>query len=382
MKIIHTADWHLGKVVNNFPLLADQMQTLDQWLEEVVHLAPDLVIMAGDLYDRSLPNRETVAAVNDLLTAMVSRLTCPICVIAGNHDGAERINYASSLLSKQNLYMVGLPSSEPSKLALDQADVYFIPFANHLQWAQVYPNQSIHSIEEAIATHMAVIKEDWNPKKMNIAIYHGYVSPENQARDDQGQLIYSDSERPTEIGTSEYVPHHLFADFDYVALGHLHAPQKAGSERIRYSGSPLKYSKSEANHHKQYLEVDLKAENILVTSHDFHPPHDLRVLRASFADLMLNPSEDYVFVELTDQQVVHDGMNRLRRVYPNIMGLDYINIHPQSPSPNLEKNIKKLDQLSADELFQEFYQEVTGQPLNAAQREISSEIWRDIEGSD
>lgn len=381
MKIVHTADWHIGKVVNNFSLLADQKQLLHEWIATIKAIAPDVVLMAGDLYDRSLPNRESVAVVNELLTEMVTQWDCPICIISGNHDGAERIDYASHLLEKQQLYMVGTPTDEPIKVQVKEADIYFLPFADHLSLARLYPDAQIHNIEDAVRVQVDQIKAQWDPERLNIIMYHGYVMPSSALNNADDTLIYSDSERPTEIGTSAYVSSALFADFDYVALGHLHAAQRVGSERIRYSGSPMKYSKSEAHHRKQFLEIDLTAKEIEVTPHWAHLTHDLHILKGDFKTLMRQQSDDYLFIELTDTTVIHEGMNRLRRQYPNIMGLTYTTL-AQTPQQETAQKMADLQAQSVEVSFADFFASLTGKTLTSTQQNIIDNTWQEIAGEE
>ncbi|MCI7239996.1 MAG: exonuclease SbcCD subunit D [Aerococcus suis] len=378
MKIIHTADWHIGKVVNNFSMLDDQIALLNPWIDEVNDLNPDVVLLAGDLYDRSLPNRETVAAVNQLLTKMSESLSCPIVIIAGNHDSGERIDYVSQLLANQSLYLAGLPSHQPQKIMVNNADIYLLPFADHLTIARMYPDIPIHNIEDAVKYQLSLIKQDWDADKYHLLMYHGYVTPSRHTDEGHEELVYSDSERPTEIGTSEFIPSQLFRDFDYIALGHLHAAQRVGADNIRYSGSPLKYSKSEARHRKQYLEVDLTANGVEVTSHEFRPPHDLRVIRGLFADIITKKSTDYVFVELMDETVIHEGMERLRRQYPQIMGLEYVNLARRQHHQTAE-NMAQLAQKSPQAYFEDFFVEMTGNELTNHQRDIVKELWQTVE---
>lgn len=170
MKIVHTADWHIGKVVNNHSLIEDQRDILDDWLEQTVALKPDLVIMAGDLYDRTLPSGETVQLVNEMLTKMSQELACPICIIAGNHDSGERVGYAAGLLSGQGLHMAGVPSTEIQKVEVGDADVYLLPFSDHLTIKRLYPEETIHSIEHATKVQIARIKDNWDPSRVNIIL--------------------------------------------------------------------------------------------------------------------------------------------------------------------------------------------------------------------
>ncbi len=376
MKIVHTADWHIGKVVNNHSLIEDQAAILDDWLAQTVALKPDLVVMAGDLYDRTLPSSETVQLVNEMLTKMSQQLACPICIIAGNHDSGERVGYAADLLSGQGLYMTGVASSEIQKVELDEADVYMLPFSDHLTIKRLYPEETIHSIEDATKVQVARIKEDWDTSRLNIILYHGYVTAgavENAGED----LEKSDSERPLSIGTSEYVPNSVFDGFDYVALGHLHGAQQVGNTRIRYSGSPLKFSKSEVNHHKGFLEIDLNKDNntIEVEKHALKPTKDMRVIRGQFETLLQGQSDDYIFFELTDAYAQHEAMNRLKKRYPNAMSLEYVALENKYQQ-NLKEKRHEIQATPVWDQFAQFYQNNTDQELSEFQAKIVRDIFQ------
>lgn len=376
MKIVHTADWHIGKIVNNHSLIEDQAAILDDWLKQTAALKPDLVVMAGDLYDRTLPSSETVQLVNELLTKMSKQLACPICMIAGNHDAGERVGYAADLLSGQDLYMTGVASSEIQKVALDEADVYMLPFSDHLTIKRLYPEETIHSIEDATKVQVARIKENWDTSRLNIILYHGYVTAgavENAGDD----LEKSDSERPLSIGTSEYVPNSVFDGFDYVALGHLHGAQQVGSTRIRYSGSPLKFSKSEVNHHKGFLEIDLNKEQdtIEVKKHALIPSKDMQVIRGQFKDLLQGQSDHYIFFELTDGYAQHEAMNRLKKRYPNAMSLEYVALENKQQQ-NLKEKRQEVQATPVWDQFAQFYQNNTGQELSAFQAKTVRDIFQ------
>lgn len=370
MKIVHTADWHIGKVVNNHSLIEDQRAILDDWLKQTIALEPDLVIMAGDLYDRTLPSGETVQLVNETLTKMSQELTCPICMIAGNHDSGERVGYAAGLLAGQGLYMAGNASADIQKVELAEADVYLLPFSDHLTIKRLYPEATIHSIEDATKVQVAQIKENWDPSRLNIVLYHGYVTA--GAVEETGEdLEKSESERPLSIGTSEYVPSTVFEGFDYVALGHLHGPQQVGSPRIRYSGSPLKFSKSEVNHRKGFLEIDLDKETdaIEVVKHELQPIKDMRVIRGQFEDLLQGQSNDYIFFELTDAYAQHEAMNRLKKRYPNAMSLEYIALENRQRQ-DLKAKRHEVQATPVWDQFAQFYENNTDQALSSFQEEI------------
>lgn len=373
MKIVHTADWHIGKIVNERSMIEDQAHILQQWLEKTKTINPDIVLVAGDLYDRSLPGREAIKLANHILTTMINELDCPVCIISGNHDSGEYIAYANQLLQNQRLYMVGLPTEKVVKVAVNDADIYMLPFADYATLRRSLDNEDIHSISEATNQQIAQIKTDWDPERINILMFHGYVtSADLEAAGSDLQV--SDSERPISIGTAEYVPVEVFKDFDYVALGHLHAAQSVGVDRVRYSGSPLKYSKSEVHHQKQFLEIDLYKQDIEITKHYLEPLHDMRTVKGRFEDLMQTASTDYVFIELTNKTVIHEGMNRLRKNYPHAMSLIYINLEGQNLNTK-HNNLAGKDKMTNQELFAGFFEALRGEEMTAQQVKIVETVF-------
>lgn len=372
MKIIHTSDWHIGKVINERSLLADQEEVLTAWISQVAEMEADLVIIAGDLYDRSLPNRESVHLCNQLLTQMSEEISCPICIISGNHDSGERIDYASAILEKEGLYLEGMVKEAIRCVRLEEADVYLLPYSDYGQVQKLYPDQSIRSMEDALRVQIQTIKSgDWRPDRLNLLVFHGYVT--NVDLEEAGaDLEHTESERPLSMGNSAYVPADLLADFDYVALGHLHGRQYVKNQHIYYSGSPLKYSKSEARQRKVFLEVDLTKESLSVTPHPIQPKHDLRQVKSSFEELMAGQSDDYLYVELTDSQPIHEAMSRLRQVYPHIMALSYTALEVDQPGPETSYQAKPKEAL--DQVFATFYKDQTGQSLTAYQKQLVSKI--------
>lgn len=364
MRILHTADWHLGKVVNEFSMLDLQREYLDDLIDQIKKLDIDVLIMAGDLYDRAIPPKEAVSLADEVFTEITQDLNVPILVIAGNHDSNERLEYGADLLAASKLYIEGTIKESIRKVVIDQTHFYLIPYADHRQIRQIYGEKEIKNPADALAAQLDQIKADWDSEAVNILLYHGFIININN---EEG-LIESDSERPLSIGTIDYVPHNLVSDFDYVALGHLHQAQKVGNEKIRYSGSPLKYSKSEANHRKQNLLIDISKDHLTVSPLDISLSKDLNVIRGYFNDIIKKQSEDYIFFELEDESYVVDAMNRLRQNYPYTMGLEYIN-QKEHDQLALHHTKEKIKETTLEELFSEFYLNNTGMPLNKEQEQ-------------
>src|SRR5699024_5359428 len=330
--------------------------------------------MAGDLYDRAIPPKEAVSLANKVFTKITQELQIPMLIIAGNHDSNERIEYGSELLSTGNLFIEGTTKEIIRKVTIKDTNFYLLPFDDHRNIRQVLKDESIRTPEDALKAQLKVIAEGWNNEELNVLLYHGFVMNTKTGE----VLEESESERPLTVGTVEHVPVELVEQFDYVALGHLHKAQKVKSEHVRYSGSPLKYSKSEAKHKKQNLLVNLSKEGVEVEPIEIKVSKDLRVVRGLFEDILKGASKDYIFFELEDTAYVVDAMNKLHKHYPNAIGLEYVNHknHEQLEVYHSKENIEKM---RLDELFADFYEEHIGMPLNEEHKVAVNEILEEIE---
>ncbi len=365
MRILHTADWHLGKIVNEFSMLPLQKEYLTQLIQQVKDLNVDALIMAGDLYDRSIPPKEAVSLANWVFTELTQKIGIPIFVIAGNHDSNERVEYGAELLSGSQLFIEGTTKNTIRKVALDGYNFYLCPFDDHRVIREVLQDETIKNPEDALRAQLARLEDEWSADEVNILLYHGFLV--NFQTDEE--LEESDSERPLTIGTAEYIPVDVVEQFDYVALGHLHKAQKVKSDHIRYSGSPLKYSKSEANYKKQNLLLEWTEGDLEIESLPIKLSKDLRVIRGKFADIMQDTSDDYVFFELEDTEYVLDAMNRLRNNYPFAMALEYTH-SKEREKLTLSHTKENIQEKPLDLLFNDFYETNVGMPLNEEQKEV------------
>lgn len=373
MRILHTADWHLGKIVNEFSMLGLQEEYLDTLIELVKEHEVDALIMAGDLYDRAIPPKEAVSLANRVFTELTQKVGIPIFVIAGNHDSNERVEYGSELLAGSRLFIEGTTKEQIRKVTLDDVNFYLLPYDDFRNIRQVLGQEDIRHPEDALRAQLATIEEGWNEDEVNILLYHGFVI--HTSADEIPEE--SDSERPLSIGTVEYVPAEVVEHFDYVALGHLHKAQQVKGEHIRYSGSPIKYSKSEANHRKQNILVDISKEGVQMTSLEIKPSKDLRVIRGLFEDILESPSTDYIFFELEDTTYVLDAMNKLRKLYPNAMGLEYIN-HKMHHTLETHHSKEHVQTKRLEDIFGDFYDQHIGMPLNEQQEEAVNETFEKV----
>ncbi|RAN57087.1 exonuclease sbcCD subunit D [Dolosigranulum pigrum] len=376
MRFLHTADWHIGKIVHEQSMLADQAYILEQLIEQVEEYEVDAVLMAGDLYDRSLPPKEAVSLVNQTLSRLINELEVPVFIIAGNHDSNERIEYLSGVAEAKQLYMEGTLKAHTRKVSLKEADIYMMPYADHVLIRQALDQPEIRTIEEAVAAQVEQItsSDDFDRSRINMVMFHGYVISGSRT-----SLEESDSERPLSIGTAEWIDQSIFDAFDYVALGHLHKGQKVGSNRIRYSGSPLKYSKSEATHQKKSFIIDIDRDSLEVTPVPLIPKRDMRIVRGAFDDLMQQDwSDDYIFIELTDDMFIQDAMSRLRGQFPQVLGLEYVNLRADQSTYQTARS-QDLKRQSIESLFSDFFEQYTEHTLDEPRREVVQEIVRLVE---
>lgn len=376
MRFLHTADWHIGKIVHEQSMLADQAYILEQLIEQVEEYEVDAVLMAGDLYDRSLPPKEAVSLVNQTLSRLINELEVPVFIIAGNHDSNERIEYLSGVAEAKQLYMEGTLKAYTRKVSLKEADIYMMPYADHVLIRQDLDQPEIRTIEEAVAAQVEQItsSDEFDRSRINMVMFHGYVISGSRT-----SLEESDSERPLSIGTAEWIDQSIFDAFDYVALGHLHKGQKVGSNRIRYSGSPLKYSKSEAAHQKKSFIIDIDRDSLEVTPVPLIPKRDMRIVCGAFDDLMQQDwSDDYIFIELTDDMFIQDAMSRLRRQFPQILGLEYVNLRADQSTYQTARS-QDLKRQSIESLFSDFFEQYTEHTLDEPRREVVREIVRLVE---
>lgn len=376
MRFLHTADWHIGKIVHEQSMLADQAYILEQLIEQAEEYEVDAVLMAGDLYDRSLPPKEAVSLVNQTLSRLINELEVPVFIIAGNHDSNERIEYLSGVAEAKQLYMEGTLKAHTRKVSLKEADIYMMPYADHVMIRQALDQPEIRTIEEAVAAQVEQItsSDEFDRSRINMVMFHGYVISGSRT-----SLEESDSERPLSIGTAEWIDQSIFDAFDYVALGHLHKGQKVGSNRIRYSGSPLKYSKSEATHQKKSFIIDIDHDSLEVTPVPLIPKRDMRIVRGAFDDLMQQDwSDDYIFIELTDDMFIQDAMSRLRGQFPQILGLEYVNLRADQSTYQTARS-QDLKRQSMESLFSDFFEQYTEHTLDEPRREVVREIVRLVE---
>ena len=376
MKFIHLSDLHLGKRVNEFSMLEDQEYILTKIINIIDDQKPDGVIIAGDVYDKSVPSAEAVELFDDFLVKLSNR-NLKVFVISGNHDSAERIAFGGRLMDKSGIYMSPVYDGkiEPITVSDNFGDVniYMLPFVKPANVRRFYPESEISSYTDAIKTIIDDMSID--ESKRNILITHQFVTGASRTESED-----------ISVGGTDNVDASVFEKFDYVALGHIHRSQKCTSDYIRYSGTPLKYSFSEANDKKEVVILDIKGKGTIELSFvPLVPKRDMVEIKGKYDELTLksfydNTSyiEDYMHITLTDEDDIPDVLTKLRVIYKNIMKLDYDN---QRTRHSVEINgADNVERKSPFEHFGEFYEMQNGQALSEEQSEFMTEIIEQIWG--
>lgn len=351
MKFIHIADLHIGKIIHEFSMIEDQRYALDSLFKVIQEEKPNALIIAGDLYDRSVPPAEGVEILSDFFTKVLKETNTKILCIAGNHDSRERLSFLQGVLEGEGLYIQGFYNKEVKKVTLSDSDkdydFYLLPYTHPSEVKRDYEDPSIKTQEDSIRKIIENIKIEND----SILILHTFVGSGSSQ---------SDSERPLNIGTVDIVDPSIFKNFTYTALGHLHRPQAVGSETIRYSGSLLKYSVSESAQNKSITIVNIENGNVNVELKKLDVLRDLRVIRGYLRDILLPENykdenvDDYVFIELLDEGELIDPIGSIRGVYKNVLGLRKVSKEKEDVTLSNNQNYKKK---SIDELFLEFYSE-------------------------
>ena len=377
MKLIHLSDLHLGKRVGEVSMLEDQAYILDRVLDIVDGAGPDALLIAGDVYDKSVPSAEAVTLFDDFLCRLARR-KLPVLVISGNHDSPERLAFGSRLMEGTGVHLSPVYDGNVKPITLTDehgpVDFWLLPFLKPAHLRRFYPEETIDSYTDAVGAAIAHMNID--PSRRNVLLCHQFVT--GAATCESEELI---------VGGTDNVDAAVFDGFDYVALGHLHGPQNVGSSRIRYCGTPLKYSFSEASQYKSVTVAELGEKGDL-TLHTvpLTPRHDMRVIQGTFAQLTAENSdaagerEDYLHIILTDEEDVPEALGRLRLVYPNILKLSYDNTRTRT-SQSVDR-AQRVAQKSPLELFEELYETQNNQPMSQEQRDFAQRLIEQLREED
>lgn len=378
MKMIHLSDLHLGKRVNEFSMLEDQEYILTKIINIIDEQKPQAVMIAGDVYDKSVPSAEAVELFDDFLVRLSGR-DLKVFVISGNHDSAERIAFGGRLMDKSGIYLSPVYNGEVKPVTLQDAygdiNFYLLPFIKPSHVRRFFPEEKIESYTDAM--QVAVDQMHIDTGKRNILVTHQFVTGSQRTESEE-----------LSVGGADNVDIGVLEGFDYVALGHIHRAQKCGSEFIRYSGTPLKYSFSEAKDEKTVTIVDIGDKGSVALSFvPLVPRRDLTELRGSYNELTLKSfyegtsyGEDYIHITLTDEEDIPDVLTKLRVIYKNIMKLDYDNRRTRHTAALTDAvNVESKSPLAH---FETFYEDRNGQPMSEEQRsfvaDIIEQIWEDV----
>ena len=387
MKLVHLSDLHLGKRVNEFSMIEDQRYILGKITEIIKEEKPQAVLIAGDVYDKPVPSAEAVELFDDFISEL-AEMELEVFIISGNHDSAERLSFGSRIMDKRGIHFAGGYDGKTHMFSIPdefgKVNIYMLPFLKPTHVRAVMDKEGIPDDErpeiktytDALAYAIGRMGVDTNER--NVIISHQFVT----------DALRSDSEEIT-VGGLDNVDQEAFEAFDYTALGHLHIPQNVSADRIRYCGSPLKYSFSEVNHDKSVTVVELgeKKEGqckCLVNAPALKPLRDMKELKNSFAELTNKnyydniKTDDYFRIILTDEEDVIGALGALRAIYPNIMRFEYDNIRTRAISAMPDPGAN--DSRSPLEIFGTLYESQNGKPLDDDQKELLSELIESIWG--
>ncbi|MDA0148186.1 exonuclease SbcCD subunit D [Vibrio sp. LaRot3] len=369
MKFLHTSDWHLGRQFHNVSLLDDQRAVLEQIVQYIDENPVDALVIAGDIYDRSVPPTAAIQLLDQFVAKVCAERNLPIILISGNHDGAQRLAFGAGQMKSAGLHIIASFDDmlKPVVINSDIGEVAFygMPY-NDPELVRHHYQQSVSDHDQAHQYLANLILEQRNTEQKNVLISHCFMDG----------AIESESERPLSIGGSEQVSHQHFVEFDYVALGHLHQPQKKGEEYIRYSGSLMKYSFSEQYHNKGMSLVELDENGFKSVTHiPLIAPHQMRIVEGEMDEILqqgkTDPNaHDYLLVRLQDKHAILDPMDKLRKVYPNVL-------HLEKPGMlvGVDQEIGKA-RLARGELdmFKDFFLEAKKESLTEQQESAISDI--------
>lgn len=374
MKFIHTSDWHLGRQFHNVSLLDDQQAVLDQLIQYIENNPVDAVVVAGDIYDRSVPPTIAIELLNKVVKRICGELNTPMILISGNHDGAERLGFGSKQMKNAGLHIISNFEDMLTPVVIETASAGQVAF-----YGMPYndPEQVRFAYQEPVSTHDQAhkllaekITEQFQPEQRNVLVSHCFVDG----------AIGSESERPLSIGGSDRVSHEHFLNFDYVALGHLHQPQKKGEEYIRYSGSLMKYSFGEQNQKKGFTLVEIDQNGFVSAEHiNLAAPHEMRIVEGELEQVIeqgkTDPkNEDYLLVRLMDKHAILNPMEKLRTVYPNVLHLEkpgmLIGVEQEMAQAKLAR--------SEIDMFRDFFSEAQDGQLSQEQDQAISDIIKQL----
>lgn len=373
MKLIHLSDLHLGKRVNDFSMLEDQAYILNQILRHIDGEAPDAVLLCGDIYDKPIPPAEAVELLDDFLYRLCQR-KLQVFLISGNHDSPERLSFGGRLMEGTGIHLSPVYAGNVPPISLSDrhgtVNFYLLPFLKPTHVRRCFPEDTVESYTDALRTAISHMEIDETER--NVLLTHQFVTGSQRCESEE-----------LSVGGSDNVDAAVFSTFDYVALGHIHGPQNIQEGKIRYCGTPLKYSFSEAAHRKSVTVVELEEKgNLTVRTLPLTPLRDLRELRGTYEMLTARETyegtstSDYLHIILTDEEDVPEAVGRLRVIYPNLMKLSYDNTRTRANYT--AESVEDLKQKSPLELFGELFELQNNRPMSDVQRQYALELIESI----
>ena len=370
MKFLHLGDLHLGKTLSDFDLIEDQRYILDQILHIADKESIDGVFIAGDVYDKSIPS-EAATKLLDYFMIKLAQKEIKVFMVSGNHDSDDRLNYGSTLFASNQIFISAVFDGTIHKQSFangdTEIDIYMLPFVKASQVRHYFPDEDIECYDDAVRT---IIKNmSINPQNKNILVAHQFVAGTGE----DPELAGSESVGTQSVGMVEKIGYTCFDDFDYVALGHIHSPQRVGRDEIRYSGSPLKYSLSEANNEKSVPLITVSAEEkVKIELVPLKPMRDMRHIKGTLKELLdkknVKAPEDFIYATLTDEDIVNDAMGIFQQVYPNTVRIDYDNSHTKEIE---QVDISRIaENKSFPELIGDFYRQMYGCEITEEEMDV------------
>lgn len=370
MKFLHLGDLHLGKTLFDFDLVEDQRYILDQILCIAEKESVDGVLIAGDVYDKSVPS-EAATKLLDYFLMKLAQKEIKVFMVSGNHDSDDRLNYGSTLFASNQIFISAVFDGKLHRQSFadgdTKIDIYMLPFVKASQVRHYFPDEKIESYDDAVRT--IIRNTDINEDNKNILVAHQFVS----GKGEDPALAGSESVGTQSVGLVEKIGYNCFDDFDYVALGHIHSPQRVGREGIRYAGSPLKYSLSEANNEKSVSLITVSAqERVKIELVPLKPMRNVRHLKGTLKELLdkknVRAPEDFIYATLTDEDIINDSMGIFQQIYPNTVRIDYDNSHTREIE---QVDISKIaENKSFPELIGDFYRLMYGCEITEEEMDV------------
>lgn len=380
MKILHLADLHLGKILQEQSLIEDQEYMLKEIIEIIKNENIETVLISGDVYDRSVPPAEAVNLLDNFLKILIKELKIKVFIISGNHDSKDRLGFGSKIFEDEGLYIESKYNGNLRKVELEDSygkiNIYMLPFVKPIEVKDFFEDDLENNYNTAI--HKIIEKEKINKDERNIIMVHQFVTAGTIEPERTESEILS-------LGGIENVDVSNFDEFDYVAIGHVHRPQQIGRKEARYAGTMLKYSFSEINHNKSVPIIDFKEKGkIEISLKELVPLRDMREIKGTIEELLkkenyeLGNVNDYIKAVITNEETVYDAIGQIRRVYPNTLKLEIRNSKTINGGQEQDLNLQKVKRKSELELFEDFYKSQNNVDLDEKQKEIIKDIISEV----